>query len=185
MKKILLLLFAFCIVFTNCEKKEKEFDWTKMLAIRPAAGVPIKSDDGHLTAYEIVSQSWDMRYFNNDYSDGYIYRGITIQQRKVDPIDPRIEMYATDVIQPDGSLYTEFLKAYDVVFTRNHGDLTNQILDTIAYIPNSTIKKAYEDIKASYDAQDYDKVYKLFDEAYKFVPITGTEWRKLKAKGLE
>lgn len=53
----------------------------------------------------------------------------------------------------------------------------------IAYIPQSVVKKAWEEVQTAYNAGDYEKVYKLFDEAYTAIPCTQKQWEALKAKG--
>lgn len=59
----------------------------------------------------------------------------------------------------------------------------SQEKDTLGYIPNAVVRKAEADIKAAFNAKDYDECMRLFREAYVFIPITGPEWRELKAKG--
>lgn len=59
----------------------------------------------------------------------------------------------------------------------------SQKRDTIGYIPNRVIRKAESDIKAAFEAGNYDECMRLFRDAYVFTPITGPEWRALKAKG--
>lgn len=65
------------------------------------------------------------------------------------------------------------------------GDGNAVILDTVAYIPNSVVLEARAKITAAFAAGDYDACYKLFDEAYVFLPTTGPKWRALKASGIE
>ncbi|MEG1936930.1 MAG: hypothetical protein RR132_05245 [Rikenellaceae bacterium] len=57
--------------------------------------------------------------------------------------------------------------------------------DTCAYIPNAVMIEAEKNIKAAYARGDYAACYKLFDTALTFYPITGAEWRALKAQGIE
>lgn len=59
------------------------------------------------------------------------------------------------------------------------------IRDTIAYIPNKTLKSAQEAIKVAYDAEDFATVYKLFESSMVFLPTTGAKWRAMKAAGIE
>lgn len=58
-------------------------------------------------------------------------------------------------------------------------------IDTIAYIPNKVGIKAEKNIKEAYANGDYITCYELFKKAYTFYPITGAEWRALKAQGVE
>lgn len=54
--------------------------------------------------------------------------------------------------------------------------------DTIGYVPNRVIKAAEAEIHKAFNAGDYEKCTQLFETAYVFQPITGAEWRALKAK---
>ena len=56
------------------------------------------------------------------------------------------------------------------------------IFDTIAYVPNKVVRAAEDEIHAAFNSQDYDKCLQLFETAYVFQPITGAQWRALKAK---
>lgn len=57
--------------------------------------------------------------------------------------------------------------------------------DTIAYIPESVRKEALELTTKYYYEGNYTKVYEIFNKAYECVPITGAQYRKLKAEGKE
>lgn len=54
--------------------------------------------------------------------------------------------------------------------------------DTIGYVPNRVIRDAESKIKTAFEAGDYEECMRLFEQAYIFIPITGEEWRALKAK---
>lgn len=57
--------------------------------------------------------------------------------------------------------------------------------DTVAYIPNSVVRAARAKITEAFEAQDYEACYRLFDEAYVFIPTTGERWRAMKEAGIE
>lgn len=107
-----------------------------------------------------------------------------------------------DVVDTDGEggyklgwIVTEGI--YDVVCRANYNaqnldewgdplkDMFSNKWDTIAYVPNSVIRRAEVAIKTAFDAGDYDECMRLFEEAYVFIPITGPEWRALKEAGEE
>ena len=182
MKKITFILLALSLAFVGCEKKgNKRLDPNATILLRPAKGVQLRSSDNpeHLTALEIVQQTVTMIYNNFEIAeDGEIRRGFADAQRDYDI--PALKMWGTDIIDQIGDYKTEFINSHDIVLVRGE---TFETEDTIAYIPNSVIKEARISIKAAYDAGDYDKVYKLFDTAFTFIPITGAEWRALKAAG--
>jgi hypothetical protein len=107
-------------------------------------------------------------------------RSFASEQRDTVSVPPKLLMWATDVIMLDGALQTDFITAIDVVLV--HYDQDNFTgKDTIAYIPNSVLRTAETAIRAAYAAQDIEACYTVFNEAYTFTPITGAEWRALKA----
>lgn len=179
MKNLLLLLSILFIAF-GCEPESPDINIGKLdpnatILIRPAKGVKLRSEDTEsLTALEIVHRTWAMIY-HNDYQPGYsIKRGFADVQRDFEI--PALKMWGIDIIDEDGNLKPIFIEAYDILLT------TENFADTIAYIPNSVLRSAEIAIKAAYSAENYTEVYRLFNEAYTFLPITGNEWHKLQMK---
>lgn len=114
----------------------------------------------------------------------------------------RIKMYAGMIIGPvphmiDGKrtdvyeLLDGFIKARDVrLCTSNSNEITTDDgvvipahTDVVAYIPNAKMEQAEKDIRAAWEAKDNEAVYKFFNDAYTFIPITQKAWDELKAKG--
>ena len=188
MKKILTFSLLFvALALASCDKKEpKLLDPNAVLSIRPAKGVQLRSNNPeHLSALEIVKQCNAMRFIYHHTGTPAV-RGWADAQKDLNHEDPRLKMWGTDIITSWGTLEKEFIKAKDVVFEIDYGliDGSNRI-DTIAYIPNKTLIDAYNIIKPAYDSGDYETVYSVFDQAYRFIPITGAEWRALKEQGQE
>ena len=77
-------------------------------------------------------------------------------------------MFGTDIITQEGDFYKDFLYGYDVYITG-----TNR--DTIAYIPDSTLINAREAIETAYNDSNYTEVYRLFNEAFIFIPLPPKE----------
>ena len=46
------------------------------------------------------------------------------------------------------------------------------------------MREAQIKIEKAFADSNYTEVYKLFNEAFRFKPITAKKWRELKAKGL-
>lgn len=188
---IILIASAFLFAVTGCKKDNspKLLNPNATISIRPAKGVKLKAEaemPGHLSALEIVKQTSGMRYQNRYQSDELKTRarGFSEGQKDLNPDAPRLKMWGTDIISAEGELESYFIDAQDVVLERILDEHTPQSrLDTIAYIPNSTLRKAAQEIREAYAKSDFQQVYKLFDEAYTFIPITGAEWRALKAEG--
>lgn len=187
MKK-LLILSIIALGLLSCKSDEPtafQIKATDMISIKPAAGasnapMKVKSDnETHLSALDIVKQTSDVAL--TLYWGELGTRSFIDDQKDTISATPKLLMWATDVIMLDGELQEEWITAVDVVF--RHYPITNspELTDTIAYIPNATLRAAEIAIRAAYEAKDIEECYRLFNEAYTFTPITGTEWRALKA----
>lgn len=183
----LLLSVVALIGVTACKEKPQQFDRgaclyvnvkneLRAMNIEPRALEPIEGDPQEvLSPREIVEQA---QVFILDDTDGYknVQVGISDSEMK-DIENARIIMRDDHIIFPDGKLNTYFLEAENIRIDNGH----NQ---AIAYIPQSVVKKALVEIKAAYDAGEYEKVYKLFETAYTAIPCTQMQWEKLKEEGL-
>lgn len=178
MKHIFFLLIA-AAAFVGCKDDNKgQLDPNAMVSLRPEA---TKADPapGHLSALQIVKECAGVWFYSPTWNL-FTSRGFADKQR--DTVDLRLMMWGTDVIDMYGKLDPVFIDGVDVVFSRVDR-AANVIRDTIAYIPNRTLRAAAAQIREAYAAEDYARCYKIFDEAYRFIPITGAQWRELKARG--
>lgn len=184
MKKFILFLLI-AVVFTACGNKPKMLDPDAVLSIRPAAGVQLRSADTvHLTALEIVQQCNNMAFIFNE-TGKPSSRGFADAQRDLNPDAPRLKMWGSDIIYSENKLGETFIKAKDVVLEIHYGLIDgSDRRDTIAYIPNKMLTDAYAIIKPAFDSGDYETVYRVFDEAYRFIPITGAEYAELREQGI-
>ena len=170
MKKILFFLLSL-IILASCGKDEPsankgKLDPNAMILIRPAAGV--RATVSGLTALEIVEQGHEIqfttRYSDDKYNeerDNTPARGFAASQRDFDI--PALKMWGIDVINQDGEYIRDFTHATNVIITNNNGD-------TIAYVPDKVISDARPLIEAAYADENYDEVYRLFNEAFTFLP---------------
>ena len=55
--------------------------------------------------------------------------------------------------------------------------------NVVAYIPNAKMDIAQKAIRKAWDEGNNEEVYRLFQEAFTFIPITDKAWKELKAKG--
>lgn len=181
MKKVIILILLVTL-FTACEKDNKgRLDPNAMISIWPAGHVGTKAGE-HLSDYEIVRQTWDMSLYNPDNITGNAVRGFSKNQR--DTINNRLLMWGTDIINSHGEYVPDFIEGYDIVIRRDlDPDPLKIIYDTIAYVPNSVITSARTQIQAAFAEQNFTAVYAIFDSAFVFIPVTGAEWRALKAAG--
>ncbi|MEF9950900.1 MAG: hypothetical protein RR551_08020 [Mucinivorans sp.] len=187
MKKLLIICFAAlatAAIFTSCkENKGKVLDPLAKISIKPSSTpASVASKATYLSPVEVVKLTTDIAMKSKlAPKEPYINYGISDEQR--DLTTPKLMMWGMWVIDK-GALTPDFIEAaYDVVFVAREGGVMNKpIKDTLAYIPNATLRAAEKSIKTAFDRGDYNEVYKLFDEAYKFIPIDGAGWRALKEK---
>ncbi len=202
MRNLLLLLTATLLIFGSCkDDKQKIWDPNAMVLIKPdkSAFAPKSKmiDDNtpqHLSALEIVKQGTSLHYIN--WYDGNGTNKLEQGERATygfadvqkDFNIPALKMWGVHIINQDGRFIKNFIYAEDVVVCKDTTIKIDsyhriRIIDTIAYVPNSVLINAQQPIETAYDEGRYEDVYKMFDEAYTFRPITGAEWRELKAQG--
>lgn len=177
MKKILFLLLAVAL-FVNCDPKDVpepkgKLDPNAMITIRPAKGVQLRSTITGLTALEIVQRANSI-HFQTQYLDDVLQdemkiagRGFNEETMK-DYSIPALKMLGIDVINAQGKYIRDFTTAKSVFIV--NVDNTNKV-DTLAYVPDAVISNARPLIEAAYAEQNYDEVYRLFNEAFTFLPI--------------
>lgn len=174
MKKIILFLLAIAL-FAACDKNEApnvdkgKPDPNATITIRPADGVKLRSTITGLTALEVVEQAvsikYQSHYFDNKYEENMKDIARMFDETLKDYNEPALKMYAIDVISVEGDYYRDLTYAVNVVITDIDGD-------TIAYVPDKVISDARPLIEAAYAEQDYNEVYRIFDEAFTFYPIS-------------
>ena len=177
MKKILFLLIV-SLAFASCDKKDLpepkgKLNPNAMITIRPAKGVQLRSTIANLTALEIVQRASSI-HFQTQYLDDVrqnemkvAARGFNEETMKDFNI-PALKMLGIDVINAQGQYIRDFTTAKSVFIV--YVDNTNKV-DTLAYVPDAVISNARPLIEAAYSEQDYDEVYRLFNEAFTFLPI--------------
>ena len=206
MKKLFLLFAAMTALFISCSKDDNKssYDPFRPVPIRAAAGTRAYIQGNLLSGKQVVQQTWGMK---GKYPDGTPTQGggKTFTEVMRDTINPALKLLMQDVIgkSPDKqSLVLDgfFLTLRDVVFTRDlhiegkdtvfcgyYDDYSGPILkpniiDTIAYVPNAQLIAAEPLVRAAFERGDYDECYRILEKAYSFIPITGAQWRKLKAE---
>lgn len=186
--KTILSTLLLAAVFVSCEKKDEEkkfyIDPTALVSIKPAQ-ISVRQSTEHLSAIEIVTQTEGITFYNDStvigstspYEAGFASRDITSNP-------PCFKRYATDLINKDAYdnyyMTKDFVYMYDVCYYR----LIDGVKDTIAYTPNSVMKKVARDITEALKNNNTDLAYEVFNNAIVFIPITGAEWKELKRQGL-
>lgn len=178
MKKILSFLFIVGLLI-SCDPKpeiepDNKLDPNAMIVIKPAKGVQLRSTVSGLNALEIVQQAlnikWQSHWFGNTYWDDAKDIARSFPDQYKDFNKPALLMLGTDIISDaeeplgEGEYYRDFIYGYNVFIT----DANN---DTIAYVPDSVINAARPLIEAAFADENYTEVYRLFNEAFTFLPI--------------
>lgn len=173
MKKILFLLLAM-IAFVSCDPKDDpiidkgKLDPNAMIILRPAKGVQTRSFVPGLTGLEVVQNAlaikWQTHYGAMGYTDELkeVARSFRTEQR--DYSIPALLMVGIDVVTPEGNYEKTFTYAQNVFITNTSGD-------TIAYVPDQVIATARPLIEAAYGDKNFTEVYRLFNEAFTFLPM--------------
>lgn len=170
---ILLCLVAVSTAFASCGKVNKWSERTIDINVRE--NVTTKADE-HLTPAQIVRKAYSLD-MSNGINAFHMRRGWAEQQR--DTVNNKLLMYSTDVISIDGELMNT---KYDFINVQSAYIVdSNEVV--IAYIPSAVLRKAHDDIIEAYDRNDYDAVYKLFNDAYEAIPITQAEYDALVERG--
>ena len=158
-----------------------------------------KGGDLLLSPLNIVKYSAGIISANADGEDGNF--GIAPEMRDVE--HSRIKMWSEMVIakrphKVDGKRVDLWTLLDDGWISRRNVRLVVDSLDQIktddgvvipagvwvvAYIPNAKMDEAQKAIRKAWEAKDNEEVYRLFNEAFTFTPITNNEWEALKAKG--
>jgi len=184
------LFFILSVIFLFACEETFQLDPNAMISIKPASGawnspaLRVKSNDSiHLSAMEIVKQTNKLSFYNIAlFGNQAVDRGFAQNQRDTISETPSLKMFGTDIINQKGEYTPEFIEGSDCVLVRIINlNMPNEVIDTVAYIPNSVLRIAETQIKAAYSALNNEEVYRIFNEAFTFIPITGAEWRELKA----
>lgn len=140
--------------------------------------------DGLLTPREIVETAGMFRFFDPTQNRN---SNISIAPQQKDVENARIKMWGEQVIHADGTLNEYFIMLRDVrILAPNKLDKDGNMLpedNVVGYIPNEVMERAEKEIRKEYAAGNYDKVYKLFQDAYTATPINLEMWEALKKEG--
>lgn len=185
MKTIYYLLAALLLLGACEDDDEKSFK------IDPDAKIYVKAETSTkyatkstLTPLEVVKQAQFLMGHNDSIAGDSPLTWTWVGKDTISE-EPALLRWGSDIIYDmtgygDYGIQYAFINSYDLVICT--GDLLPD--DTIAYIPNSTMINAKALILEAYGNQDTSAVYSSFKDAFKFIPITGAEWRALKAQGL-
>lgn len=171
--KTIIYSIVLLLTFASCGKDKIVIDKGKLdpnatILIKPAKGVKTRAFVSGLTAQEIVETTANIKfktqYFSNNYLEEPILAARGFAEAQRDLSIPALKMWGTDIIAQDGSYMRDFIYGTEIYLTDHNND-------TIAYIPQAVIDNARTLIEAAYADENYTEVYKVFDEAFTFLPI--------------
>jgi hypothetical protein len=177
MKKILSFLFIVGLLISCDPKPEVEIDKGQLdpnakIVLRPDKSVKTRATIGGYTGLKVVQEAvnikWRSHWFSNNYYDDEKVIARTFGDNLKDFEKPALLMWATDIIELDGSFQKDFIYGYSVFITDNHND-------TIAFVPDDVINNARPLIEAAYNDENYTECYRLFNEAFTFLPYPAEE----------
>ena len=198
MKPIIKILAVLAVVMavTACNGKDKpngRLEQGAMLYINVKNGNLKSMDvratdnkDGLLTPREIVETASMFVFFDPTQNRN---SNVSILPPQKDVENERIKMWGEQVIREDGTLNEYFIMLRDVRIvapfpTDENGNPIYTDKDNVTgYIPNEVMERAEKEIRKEYAAGNYDKVYKLFQDAYTATPINLEMWKALKKEG--
>lgn len=198
MKTIIKILAVVAVVMavTACNGKDKpngRLEQGAMLYINVKNGnlksMDVRATDdreGLLTPREIVEQAG---MFMFTHPDGKKDSNISIAPSQKDVENERIKMWGEQVIHADGTLNDYFITLRDVRLVapfpkdENGNYIYTDKDNVVGYIPNEVMERAEREIRKEYAAGNYDKVYKLFQDAYTATPINLEMWEALQKEG--
>lgn len=181
MKHLFYFLFV-ALLFAGCEKEpvtvtKGKLDPNAMITLRYSKGgkqdvSPQKAFVYDKTALEIVENAvnikWACNWFGNGYNEDIQHVARTFGDHMRDFETPALLMFGTDIITQMGEFYKDFIYGFDMYITDDNND-------SIAYIPDSVLYNARIHIEAAFNDSNYTEVYRLFNEAFTFLPLVKEE----------
>ncbi len=200
MKKLLIAVLCIAAALVGCnDKKEVSGLINAGIAVNGQTETRVTNttipNPGEMTPEDSVS--FIVKYAYGWYCAGERSRMFSSWDRDFER--NRLMFYGIDVMANETTLGEMIVddSRYDIVFVVAHtkegvvlpdeefnsGEFTK--LDTVAYIPNDVLFRARREIKAAFEAGDYQRCFELFDKAFIFVPTTHEKWQALKEAGIE
>jgi hypothetical protein len=197
MKHFLFLAALLCIGFTACDDDDTDTGKLPSSAKIWINGVDwankaLTSEEGTEGTQRLMTVAEICRYDSislivgegNTSICGYFYINPESEWDRIDTVNNRLSMSVGNIQKiADNPFFREDWHAY--ILDNHQGSPTCG--DTIAYVPQSqrlgvvdTLTTLFED-----KARNWDKIYKIFNDAFIFYPTTGAEYRKMLEEGVE
>lgn len=205
MKKITTLLawLLATVVLTSCggdKPSDKMLDKNAMVYINVEDGKTTRAvnpdlpdNPAHLSPKELVAQAETMISDDAEYEGTRFWLGNIVQEGDYEHNERPVGEYQyKDVANARFIFFGDMIidasdpenpKLVDVFFVQRNVHFVDINDKIIGYIPQRVFREGWEKVKEAFEAKDYEKVYKLFEEVYTAYPCTPEEYEKLKAEG--
>ena len=205
MKKMTTLLawLLATVVLTSCggdKPSDKLLDKNAMVYINVEDGKATRAvnpdlpdNPAHLSPKELVAQAETMISDDAEYEGTRFWLGNIVQEGDYEHNERPVGEYQyKDVANARFIFFGDMIidasdpenpKLVDVFFVQRNVHFVDINDKIIGYIPQRVFREGWEKVKEAFEAKDYEKVYKLFEEVYTAYPCTPEEYEKLKAEG--
>lgn len=205
MKKMttLLVWLLATVVLTSCggdKPSDKLLDTDAMVYINVEDGKATRvvnpdlpDNPAHLSPKELVAQAETMISDDAEYEGTRFWLGNIVQEGDYEHNERPVGEYQyKDVANARFIFFGDMIidasdpenpKLVDVFFVQRNVHFVDINDKIIGYIPQRVFREGWEKVKEAFEAKDYEKVYKLFEEVYTAYPCTPEEYEKLKAEG--
>ena len=187
----LLPIAIFCIAFSSCKDDEdSKLDKEAKIYINGVDHINKNlqyNKDGKLTAHDICRL--DTLILNTIMESGEsIGAGVFCHcNNDIDTINDRLILIAGNLTTLDDNQFINAEYTPHAYLTKSVYDKDGEWIsfDTIAYVPRAQRLEAYYQIRELWDKDEWDKMYKIFEDGLIFVPCTGAEYKALVEAGIE
>lgn len=179
MKKLLPILLT-GLALTACNDpeipKKKVLDPFAQILVHVKPTLDTRANSKAMTPREMLEKATHFQMWQENIKDHPVTRSIGDNEKDFNKV--AFLWWGDDVVRAD-TIATYWRDVKDLLIMRSH-ETGN---DTIGYIPQSVRTEAFERILEAEKRQDYEAIYKIFNEAFVGVPCTPEEYKELKAKG--
>lgn len=183
MRKFLLMLFCACVCFTSCKDDESDkFDCNHRLYINGVNKANKAVRYENLSVEEIVRI--DSVWLKSEYNGVGLTIPFEFALGNIDTLNNRFAMQAGYINNGTyDNIFFSQRNYYLMRFVYGEND-TYLGTDTLAYVPNKQITDAKAKIDSLFPLEKWSEIYEIFNNAFTFIPCTGTELRELEKQGL-
>lgn len=182
MKKVLLIILGVFALLVACEDDENnKFDSNHRLYINGVNKANKAVRYENLSVEEIVRIDSVILY--STYNGVMLNENFEFALGNIDTLNNRFAMQAGYI--NNGTYDNIFFSQRNYYLMRFVYGENNEYLgtDTLAYVPNKQITDAKAKIDSLFPLEKWSEIYDIFNNAFTFIPCTGSELRELEKSG--